>query len=407
MPNHKVFNDPTNPLAARLYDNNCFAQSFVQTASTDLRVEGLTAQAAWSFIYNINTTLVNTAITGSGSITQSNSQAVLQTGAAISSSAQVQSRRFSRHMPGLGLHFVGAAIFTAGVSGSTQLIGLGDSNNGLFFGYNGTSFGVMRRQNGTDNWIPKASWNGDKLNGQGLSGITLDTTTGNIYVIKLLWLGFGLITFAVINPSTGLEIVVHRIQNGNTSTTPSVFSPNLPLMALVSNTTNSTNVTLKTPSAAVYLEGEATNANTAFNAVGNNSVSISSNVETNLISLQNKSTVSSITNRVPVKLQALSLYANGGQNVAIRLLRNATLSGTTTYTDIDSTNSVAAYNTAGTYNSGTGIFIVGFQLQKLDTQNYNLVDYDFIIQPTETMTVTALSAGTSSIAATLSWREYY
>lgn len=49
-----------------------------------------------------------------------------------------------------------------------------------FFGHNGPPFGVLKRQNRTDNWIPLYSFDGT-----GPSGVTLDPTKGNIFVIRV------------------------------------------------------------------------------------------------------------------------------------------------------------------------------------------------------------------------------
>jgi hypothetical protein len=407
MGNTYTYNLPNSPFIIRINDSNGFPVNFTQTAFKDLRVANLHAEAGWTFIYNVNTDLVNVTKSPSASVTQSNAKGVLQTGAVSNSSAQVQSRKFARYIPGMGLLTEVTAVFSQGVEGNTQLIGIGDSTNGFFFGYNGTSFGVLQRQNSTDNWIPQSSWNTDTLMGTGLSGMTLDSTKGNIYTIEFQWLGFGLITFGVVNPSTGSVIAVHSIVYANTSVNPSIFTPNLPVMAQVANTTNNTNITLQTASAMIYLEGTPTNANSTANGVANNSVSISANTETNILTIQNKPLVSNITNHVPVILQSLSLSTDGNQNVSVRLIRNSPLTGSTTFTDINSTSSVVAYNTAGTYTTGTGKFVAGFQLHKTDGQTFNLVDYQYTLQPNETITIAALSTGNNVMTVTINWREYY
>lgn len=407
MGTNYTYDLPNSPFIVRINDSNGFPINFTQTAFKDLRVANLCAEAGWTFIYNVNTDLVSTTTSGTGTVTQSNSKGVLQTGTSSSSSAKIQSTKNARYIPGMGLLTTFTALFTTGASGSTQLIGVGDSSNGFFLGYNGTSFGVMRRQNSNDNWIPQSSWNCDTLMGTGPSGMTLDTTKGNIYNIDFQWLGFGIINFGVVNPSTGCVINIHSIVYGNTSTNPSIFTPNLPLMAQVINSTNNTNITLQTSSAIICLEGTPTNANSIANAVSHNSVSISPNIDTNILTIQNKPSVSTITNHVPVILQSISFSTDGNQNVSIKLVKNATLTGTTTFTDINSTNSVISYNTTGTYSSGTGRLITGFQLLKTSGQTINLVDYQYTLQPNEILTIVALSTGNNVMTVTLNWREYY
>lgn len=81
----------------------------------------------------------------------------------------------------------------------TQLMGVGDDLDGFFFGYNGSSFGILRRQNGTDNWIPQSAWNNDTFDGNGRSGVALNATQGNVYSIQYQWLGTW--SFGPVQPS--------------------------------------------------------------------------------------------------------------------------------------------------------------------------------------------------------------
>jgi hypothetical protein len=100
------------------------------------------------FPYNINTRLVNTNANG-GSVTFSANKARISTGSGTNQSAQLLSRREVKYNPGQGALIRFTAVFTAGAANSTQYAGIGDAADGLFFGYNGTAFGVMRRQGGS------------------------------------------------------------------------------------------------------------------------------------------------------------------------------------------------------------------------------------------------------------------
>jgi len=68
------------------------------------------------------------------------------------------------------------------------LFGAGDDVDGLFFGFNGTSFGIMTRNDSVDTWVAQADWNGDKMDGTGgasnPTGQNLDPTKGNVYHIN-------------------------------------------------------------------------------------------------------------------------------------------------------------------------------------------------------------------------------
>jgi hypothetical protein len=58
----------------------------------------------------------------------------------------------------------------------------------------------------TDTFIPQSEWNGDKLDGNGSSGITIDPTKGNVFQILIQYLGFGGIVFQVEAINEGNKI---------------------------------------------------------------------------------------------------------------------------------------------------------------------------------------------------------
>ena len=155
-------------VASNVYDSAYFEKTFVQPLP-------------WiqlKFPYNINTDYVTTTLVNTGTVTQSVNLAVLQTGTNATGSATLQSKDRLGYKPGQGTVGMFTAIFTTGVANNTQIIGVGNTQDGLFFGYNGTSFGVMRRSGGVNTWTAQAAWNGDKFDGTGASGVTLVPTNG-------------------------------------------------------------------------------------------------------------------------------------------------------------------------------------------------------------------------------------
>ncbi len=100
------------------------------------------------FPYNINTRLVNANANG-GAVTFSANKARISTGAAANQSAELLSLATVKYKPGQGALIRFTAVFTAGAANSTQYVGVGDEGDGFFFGYNGTAFGIMRRQGGS------------------------------------------------------------------------------------------------------------------------------------------------------------------------------------------------------------------------------------------------------------------
>ncbi len=105
-------------------------------------------QVQLQFPYNINARIIDARPNQSGTVTQADNMMVLQTGAAANSSGTALSRDPIAYRPGQGVVIRFTALFAQGVIGSTQWAGAGDVGDGLFFGYNGTDFGVMRRHGG-------------------------------------------------------------------------------------------------------------------------------------------------------------------------------------------------------------------------------------------------------------------
>ena len=72
------------------------------------------------------------------------------------------------------------------------------NRDGVYFGTDGTDKYVAISRNGTENKITQANWNVDKLDGTGVSGITLDWDENQIFFIDFEWLGVGIVRFGMI-----------------------------------------------------------------------------------------------------------------------------------------------------------------------------------------------------------------
>ncbi|MGV8980198.1 hypothetical protein [Clostridium sp.] len=220
----------------------------------DKGIVELTPMIAWQFKNSVMDNNIVSEITGSGTVIALNGKGVLKTITAAGSSAKIRTTVTLVPNPVARVLVKFDAIFTTGVSGSTQIIGIGDESNGFFFGYNGVSFGILHRKDGAELWIPSANWNqAPNIIMEG--GVVFDPTKGNNYSIAYQNSAFGNVQFALEHPTDGSQIVVHQISYLNTYTEPKIYNPNLPLMAKVSNNTNNTNIMLQTTTAAAFIEG--------------------------------------------------------------------------------------------------------------------------------------------------------
>jgi hypothetical protein len=356
-----------------------------------------------SFIYNINSDIFDTASSGGGTTTQASAMAVLQTDTSANSYAEITTKRYLKYRPGQGAHLRGTALFTSGVSGSEQLFGAGDPDDGLFFGYDGSSFGILTRVDGTNTWIPQASWSDDVMDGTGPSGRTLDPTKGNVFDIQFQWLGFGMIRFGIEDEETGRFTPVHRIDFANNNTSPSLFNPSFPVMWRVENTSNTSNLTLKGASCIGEVEGKISYLGPT-NSIGNTKTGITTTL-TNILTIRNKSTYQSLNNRTPINALKYSIAVDGTQTAEFELVKNATLGGTPSYTDISTSTSVVDYDTSGTTVTGGAVVDFG-SLGKEDSVSVSPRIEDFILLPGETLTLAVnATGGTTTATVGIRWVE--
>ena len=119
-----------------------------KTAFGELAVAEHTPVVQIQFPYNINTNIIESRENNLGTITQADSMAVMSTGASANSAAHMLSRVPIRYNPGQGVDVRFTALYTAGVANSVQIAGIGEVGDGLFFGFNGTAFSILRREQG-------------------------------------------------------------------------------------------------------------------------------------------------------------------------------------------------------------------------------------------------------------------
>ena len=150
---------------------------------------------------------------------------------AASSKAIRQSKRVMSYQPGKSLLIFNTFVMNTLTANLKQKVGLFDTNNGIFFTADGTTLKIVRRTYtsgaAVDTEISQSSWNGDKLDGTGASGYTLNPATSNILFIDIEWLGVGSVRVGfVIN---GQLITAHTFYNANSLTTVYMQTANLPI----------------------------------------------------------------------------------------------------------------------------------------------------------------------------------
>jgi hypothetical protein len=241
-----------------------------------------------------------------------------------------QTFRRMPYQPGKSMLILTTFCMNAAKANLRQRIGYFDDNNGIFLEKNGTSnpsFTIRTNTSGTPvdtNTASQSSWNGDKLDGTGPSGLTLDLTTVQIFWTDLEWLGVGNVRCGfVIN---GQLIVCHTFQCANQTGKTKVYMETaiLPVRYEIENTnTTASSSTLKQICSTVISEGGY--QQTVQDTVARRT-SVLGTISTTflpLVSIRLKSTSAGAV----VLLNRIIVLPTTNQSYEVCIMKNSTLTG--------------------------------------------------------------------------------
>lgn len=378
----------------------------------DLQTVEMTPLLNLSFVTGLRDQLVSTTVANSATVDTNASRLRLQSGTNSAGSAIASSVRPCAYRAGQGITAKFTALFTLGVADSIQIVGMGNATDGYFFGYNGEDFGVLHRNGGASNWTAQTAWNGDRCDGNGPSGMTLNPAYGTPLKIVYPFLGYGDIRFYVLDPETCTWILAHNIRYANTSVSTQLSNPTLGFYAQSINSGATSNQIIYVGSVGVFLDGQRSFYGPQFAANGSEA---GVTTEANILAIRNATSLNGVTNRALMRLRQISFASQGGNGVATFFLRRAaTLTGTTTFTAISGTTaddgvtltaaqSMASINQVATFSGGSTIWNATIN----NGQNYtiDLTSQDIFIAPTETLLITGSSTASSTLSAAINWQE--
>jgi len=380
-----------------------------RTVFGELSVAELTPIIQIYFSYNNNPQLSETTITGTGTITNSNSMVVASTGASINSSAIWNTIKTTKYQAGEGLTLRFTGVFTAGVVGNDQLVGAFDTSDGVGFGFNGTNFALFKRSNSSTTWVNQTAWNIDILDGTGTSGININFGDGfgNVFQVSYQYLGFGAIDFFVENPTTGFFVLVHIIRFPNTSTIPSFGIPVFPLSIQSVNTTNNTDIIVKSGSLMAGIEGKLIYSGPQENNSWL-SVAVGNGTETLISAYRVMTTFEARSNHTLVYPTFFSFATGATDKPQILRIRKASTFTGPTWTDIETGVSTVEELTAGTWNSDGDIVQMQVIAGKGDPTiiNIEISPTSLFVVPGDNLVITCEGIGSAGEnTGSISWLE--
>lgn len=204
----------------------------------------------------------STSTSGSGTSTFNTNQASVSMTVTTGGVGSVvrQSFRNMLYQPGKGLLVMATFQMDTSTSGNLeQNVGYFNTQNGVFFrrtnGVN--SFVVRSYVTGTASdarFVNQSNWNGDKLDGTGASGLTLDLSHPQILWMDFEWLGVGSVRCGFI--INGQYIVCHTFETANVyGTTVYMTTAILPVRYEIKTTTTAVAATLTQICSTVISEG--------------------------------------------------------------------------------------------------------------------------------------------------------
>ncbi len=388
-----------------------------KTAFGELLTGDLYPQFQGSFEYTVDNTDLNTnTLVNGGTVTQDSGMAVLTTSATTTSTALFESKQHGKYKSGLGGVDRFTVLFTSPVAATEQYIGLADETgssvafkNGYMVGYDGTTFGFHRFQNDTKFTVALSAWD-DPLDGSGASGETIVQTNLNVFFIQYQYLGAGAIKIHFEKQAGGI-VLVHTLKYAGLNTEPSVHNPNFHHVMWVNNKATTSNLILKSSSYGYFVEGKTSfiELHQPENASGTKQKTTVT-TEVAIFTIRNKSTYASKTNFIDIILlgAGASVEASSANNLAtVRIVKNASLGGTPSYSDINTTDSVVEIDTSGTTVTGGKELEAGLLAGKNDGLRVPLIQNKIILNPGETLTVAGSSANSATINAQVTWRELF
>jgi len=236
-----------------------------------------------------------------------------------------QTRQYFNYQPGKSQLIFNTFNLSGSQSGIDKCVGYFDNSNGYFLCLSSSNVNLVERSNVSgaviDTAVSQSSWNLDKLDGTGVSGVNLDFTKTQILFTDIEWLGvgsarLGFVVDGVIRPA-------HAFHHANTFENVYMQSPNLPVRwELTATETLGAASDMAAICATVISEGGAKEQGLVFSADRGTTATSISTTEKPIISIR----LNSVYNRMIAIPETFSILAASAGDFRWRLTLNSDIS---------------------------------------------------------------------------------
>ena len=261
-----------------------------------------------------------------------------------------------------GTTFTGWNVEAIGDTIVFQSQNVGPKTGTFSFSSTGNAAGTFSQQMAgtslTTTFVNRTSWNGSSTMVN-----SLDPLKRNMYAIEYAWYGSGNILFKVYNPDTSLYETVHTLSFANTTTTPSLSSPNMYLQQGVASLGSTTAMTMVISGGYAGYLGQKTLYIPTHSF--SNVVSIPKNTETVISVLKNRNCYNGFSNQSEIRIKHMSFTTNGSKPVVIRFYKNPTSLSTNQDDDYLHYNYINESNSLGLVSFSCSSFTDGLLLDSI------------------------------------------
>jgi hypothetical protein len=360
---------------------------------------------------------INTANGGTSTYDPVKSSSVLSTTTASGSSVTRTTNRYHYYLPGTSnLARISIACGDSGKVGNTRKWGVYDDSDGIYFALEGTSLLAYVRSSTSGSIvntpIPRAAWT-DKLDGTGISGVTLDVTKVNNYWADYTFSGAGRVRFGIYEPN-GNRLIAYTINVGNSNPFPLIRTGTLPFRTENINTSaTGSSSELREVVMSMSTEGDPKDY-TYWRSADMEAYGVTTTTDTHLISMQSISTVNGKHNSVQAYPEVLSVVASGGP-VAVTLWQTVEITSPSWV--VGTGDSSILGSTAGTLNLTNArkfaTFFVNTGVENINLTPYFETNDEGIMCKADgvgevwSITATRLSANATTVGVNLAYRELW
>lgn len=361
----------------------------------------------------------STALAGSSTKTfDANSSSVLLSNTTTSGDEVIrESNRVFAYQPGKSLLILHTFVMDSPKTNLRQRVGYFNSQNGIFFQQNGSTYSFVRRSfvsgSVVDTAVDQSSWNLDKLDGTGPSRLTADFTKAQIMFIDIEWLGVGSVRCGFI--INGQYVHCHSFHHSNIIASTYMTTACLPSRMEITNTgTVASSSTLRQICASVISEGGFELRSSKARTIGTADIAAgyslsAANTFYPVVSLRLKST--NLDGIAILKSGALLPISAG--NYRYKLVTGATITAGSWVSA--GTDSIVEYNITGTGYTGGADLVSGFvsatnQSGGTISLSNNLLQYQLernsLSSTPITLTLVACSDGVNkTVCGSVDWEE--